>query len=752
MTSNRAWVFGVVGAAATVGLLAHVLHGSHPVAASAIDDGAQLLAGVAASISCWRNGSLAQGRERTWRWLMGAGFTSWSIGQLIWSYYQVFAGVGLPSPSLADVGYLGLPIFALIALLVLAKSGADRRTAVHKPLSRTVLVLDGCIVVASLFMITWETALGTVVRAGAPTDAEFAVAIAYPLSDLVLVTIVGLLLLWRRNVFATPGRLLTLGLGLVSLSVSDSFFAYLVSQGAEEMPPAYDIGFIAGPALIAIAAGLNQAWPGAHARRRNRAGELTYLLLPYFPLAASWVLIVTQLIQQGRIELIEIYFGLIICVMVVARQAFTLLENRTLLERVRDSQILLEYQAFHDPLTGLANRALFHERLVRAVDRHPRLGLLFIDLDDFKLVNDSLGHVAGDTVLREVGERLRSCVRERDTVARLGGDEFAILLDGAESPRAVGERLLAALRYPFFVSGRQVHVTASIGAIDTDGDLSADALMRRVDSAMYEGKQAGKGALVMYRGDFASGTDGRAHPDLPTRLAGALSEGRIGVHFQPIVRVNDGATVAVEALARWTDHVLGPVSPQVFVAAAESSGLIAELDDLVLDEACRIAAGLGPIRLHVNVSASRLGCPLLEGSVRDALRRHNLPGTRLILEITETSRIPDLTDALASVGRLRELGVQLALDDFGAGYNTLAQLHSLPADIVKLDQTLTRDADDALGQSVVAICRSMGMPVIAEGVETQAQVGRIMRWGCEFGQGYLYGRSAPADSLGLTPV
>jgi predicted signal transduction protein with EAL and GGDEF domain len=331
-------------------------------------------------------------------------------------------------------------------------------------------------------------------------------------------------------------------------------------------------------------------------------------------------------------------------------------------------------------------------------------------------------------------------------VARLGGDEFAVLLEGGPDPREIGERLLTVLRTPFVVGGRQVTVSASIGALVPEADLSAEALLRRVDAAMYEGKQAGKGALVVYRGEL----DGRVHPDLPTLLAGALAAGRIGVHFQPIVRIGDGTTVAVEALARWTDDKLGPVSPQVFVAAAENSGLIAELDNLVLDQACRVAAELDRIRLHVNVSASRLGCPTLEGSVRDALQRHGLPGTRLILEITETSRIPDLSDAVASVRRLREFGVQLALDDFGAGYNTLAQLHSLPADIVKLDQALTREADDALGQSVVAICRSMGMPVIAEGIETQAQVGRIVRWGCEFGQGYLYGKSAPLDSLKLS--
>jgi diguanylate cyclase (GGDEF)-like protein len=744
MTSNRGWVYAVAGGAIAVGVLAHILYGAHPVAASAIDDGAQLLAGLAATFSCWRNGFLARGRERSWRWLMGAGFTSWSCGQLIWSWYQVFGGVAMPSPSWADVGYLGLPVFALAALLVLAvrRPGGEGS---HKPYSRAVLLLDGLVVVASLFILTWETALGNVVRAGAPTRAEFIVAIAYPLSDLLLVTIVGLLLVWRRTVLLHQARLLTLGFGMVALAVSDSFFAYLVSQGADEMPPVFDIGFIAGPALVAIAARLNQAWPGVHAKRKMRARELTYLLLPYIPLTATGVLIVIQVTRRGSLDLLEIYFGLIIGALVVLRQAITLLENRSLLERVRDSQILLEYQAFHDPLTGLANRALFHERLARTLERYPRTGLLFIDLDDFKHVNDSLGHAAGDVVLREVGQRLKSCVRANDTVARLGGDEFAIVLEGGPDPRDVGERVLGALRLPFVVAGRQVTVSASIGALVPEADLTADALMRRVDAAMYEGKQAGKGAMVVYRGDLNWAT----HPDLPTLLAGALSAGRIGVHFQPIVRVGDGTIVAVEALARWTDDVLGPVSPQVFVAAAESSGLIGELDNLVLDSACALAADLGRIRLHVNVSASRLGCPMLEGSVRDALQRHGLPGTRLILEITETSRIPDLGDAVASVRRLRELGVQLALDDFGAGYNTLAQLHSLPADIVKLDQALTREADDALGQSVVAICRSMGMPVIAEGIETQAQVGRIIRWGCEFGQGFLYGKSAPLDSLKL---
>jgi len=439
-----------------------------------------------------------------------------------------------------------------------------------------------------------------------------------------------------------------------------------------------------------------------------------------------------------------------------------LLENRMLLERVRYGQARLEYQAFHDPLTGLANRALFHDRLAAAVEanrlENRPIGLLFIDLDDFKLVNDSFGHATGDMVLCGVADRLRTCVSGVDVVARLGGDEFAVLLCGGMQPMEAGERIREVLRLPFRLGDRQVTVSASIGAAvtaDLEPDLTADALLRRVDAAMYGGKQNGKGVMMIYRADLAAW----AHPDLPTMLAAALRgephAGVIEVHYQPIVRLSDGVIVAIESLARWTSPQFGRVPPLVFVAAAERAGLVAALDDLVLEIACRETAALAGLQIHVNISASRLGCPLLEATVRDTLARHGLDGSRLVLEITETSRIPDLEAAAASTRRLREVGVKLAIDDFGTGYNTLAHLHTLPVDTVKLDHSLITptanpERAEAIGRSVVSISNALGISVIAEGVQTQAQAGTLERWGCHLGQGYFYGRPAPLAELRLT--
>lgn len=761
----------VVVAATITGSVAQVLYTDHPSAATFIDDGAQLLAGLLVIVSCVWNGLRESGPERVWRWLLGAGFVGWTAGMSVWAWYRAFGGIALPSPSLADVGFLTLPVFGLVSLLMLA-SNKPRRAHTDpdrsRDLSRLVLVLDGLVVVCSLFILTWGTALGAVVQAGAPTLLEFAVAIAYPASDLVLVTIVVLLIVLRR--VGNRPRVLVLGLGMVALSLSDSVFAYLVSLGAAEMPPIFDIGFIAGPALIAVAVA-DRAKPEADSRHRSRAGasELTYLLLPYAPLAATGLLLLVQVLRGMPIDAVERIAGAVVIAMVIARQLITLLENTLLLERVRDGQARLRYQAFHDSLTGLANRALFRDRLSDAVERHRReelqIGLLFVDLDDFKLVNDSLGHEAGDIVLCAVAQRLRDCVRGADMVARLGGDEFALLLHGDSDPQRVGQRVLESLRSPFYVAGRSITVSASIGAAATglpEPDLTSDAFLRRVDTAMYGGKQAGKGILQVYRTDRAD----LHHADLPTLLAAALKgdafAGSIEVHYQPIVRMTDGAVVAVEALARWDSPLFGAVPPQVFVAAAERAGLVSELDDLVLDLACReamsVLSGLNGqrLRVHVNVSATRIGYPLLELAIRAALSRYGLPGDRLVVEITETRRVADLAMAAQSVRRIQEMGVSLALDDFGAGYQALSHLHALPIDVVKLDRVLTTlDGDggrsNALGRSVVAIAHDMGVEVIAEGVETLAQVSQLTSWGCDLGQGYLFGHPNPVISEALKP-
>lgn len=335
----------------------------------------------------------------------------------------------------------------------------------------------------------------------------------------------------------------------------------------------------------------------------------------------------------------------------------------------------------------------------------------------------------------------------------------------AAEAEAIGERVLATLREPYVLDGRSITVGVSIGLVTAEpGDrLSADLLLRRADAAMYAVKRRGKGALIRYTGPRDAGPNA----DLPHLLAGALAgspaAAGFDVHYQPIVRLTDGATVAVEALARWTDPVAGPVHPDVFVTMAERTGLVSAIDDFVLDRACADAMTLAelhgrPIGVHVNVSAGRLAGQGVEDAVRAALARHDLPPERLIIEITETLRIPDLPYAAALVERLRALGVQVALDDFGSGYNALAQLHAIPVDIVKLDSTLTDvdaspDRAGALCRSVLAICAELGITVVAEGLETRERAQALAGLGCPLGQGYLYGAPAPLSRLeNITPT
>jgi diguanylate cyclase (GGDEF)-like protein len=745
---------------ATVGVVVAVSLSSFGLlgdpSSTVVDDVAQLAGGLAATVACLWSARRRSGPDQTWRLLMALAMGGWSAGQAIWSWYQVFGDTELPSPSLADIGYFMLPVFAFLALLVLAKeseAGEVRRR------SHWVFALDGLVVVGSLFIVTWSTALGATVRAGAPTPMAFAVAIGYPVTDLILVVMVILLVATYRG---RRPQLVLLGLGLIGISVSDSIFAYLVASGAPQMSPILNTGFVAGPALIAVAALAQVPVRHRDGSRYGRVGEWPYLLAPYLPVLAAGGLVLGKTISTGSPGATTVYVGMLIGALVVIRQTIALRDNAVLLRQVVDAQDRLTYLAFHDPLTGLANRTYFHDRLAAAVAQGRGIAVTVVDLDDFKVVNDTLGHGTGDAILQAVAERLRACAGRGATIARLDGDEFAVLVEAdVEQSRELGARILAALTQPYSDGGRPVSVGASVGVVlanASEAALTAEALTRRADAAMHLAKRRSKGGMVVYEPAIAAAL---GDPDLPMLLAAALrGDGGFEVHYQPVVRMDHGradqatAPVAVEALARWTHPTLGPVPPDVFVAAAERAGIIAELDNLVLDRACQEAVALaerdGPLDMHVNVCASRLCEPELEESVRAALDRYELPGNRLVLEITETSRVTDLDAAARTIAALRELGIRFAMDDFGTGYNTLAQLHLLPVDIVKLCQAHTavdgEERVEALCRSVVSICQALGLTVIAEGVETASQADILARLGCQLGQGYLYGRPAPLDS------
>jgi diguanylate cyclase (GGDEF)-like protein/PAS domain S-box-containing protein len=430
----------------------------------------------------------------------------------------------------------------------------------------------------------------------------------------------------------------------------------------------------------------------------------------------------------------------------------------------------LKHQAFHDPLTGLANRALFTDRLQNALDRRSRrsgpsapLAILFLDLDDFKAVNDGMGHAAGDTLLTDIGARLETCLRAGDTAARVGGDEFAILLDERVTVRVaegVARRVLDALREPFTVLGRSIAMRASVGISVTGHEgtdaTDADTLLRNADVAMYQAKLAGKGRYEIFVPAMHGAAIARLQ--LRTDLERALERDELEVLYQPIVELATGEQAGVEALLRWNHAEQGTLLPTTFLAAAEETGLVVPIGRWTLEAACRQAAAWrdqgawqtagGAARLvSVNLSVAQLRDTTLLERLRRALVEYRLPPGSLVLEITESALLEDTEERISGLYALKDLGVLLAIDDFGTGYSSFSYLRRLPIDILQLDRsfvsTIDARADDrVVANAILDLGRTLGMRVIAEGIETDAQREVLTELGCELGQGFLFGRPA----------
>ncbi|MCW2665508.1 MAG: hypothetical protein JWN57_470 [Frankiales bacterium] len=428
----------------------------------------------------------------------------------------------------------------------------------------------------------------------------------------------------------------------------------------------------------------------------------------------------------------------------------------------------LAHRALHDPLTGLPNRRQLLEQVaVHLANGEEALAVLFLDLDDFKLVNDSLGHDAGDRLLVEVGERLKGAVREGDLVARFGGDEFAVLcraVSNEQEAAPVAHRLLEALRRPVLLDGRECAIGGSVGVVLSTGPTaagSAEGLLRDADVAMYQAKNSGKGSWALF--DEKAREQAQDRLALVTDLRRALAAGEVTVAYQPIVSVGEpgdplGAMTGVEALARWMHPIRGAVPPQVFVELAEQNGLVVTLGRHVLETACRQlvawsgASGAAPPgSVSVNVSPIQLRQPDFAEVVAGVLAETGLPGNRLCLELTETVVMLDPDAAVRTFQALRRLGVRIALDDFGTGYSSLALLRNLPVDQLKIDRSFLSGyhgpGADPVFATIVSLAASLGLLAVAEGVETPEQLEQLRRLGCPLAQGYLFGRPVPAGEL-----
>ncbi|HUA49805.1 MAG TPA: EAL domain-containing protein [Solirubrobacteraceae bacterium] len=426
----------------------------------------------------------------------------------------------------------------------------------------------------------------------------------------------------------------------------------------------------------------------------------------------------------------------------------------------------LHHQAYHDPLTSLANRALFTDKVKEAIaQKRGEVAVLFIDLDDFKTVNDSLGHAAGDELLVSVASRLRACLRPEDLVARLGGDEFAVMVEDPRDAEAAGvtvaRRIMEAFVLPVGVGSESVAVYVSVGIATTHiGDFSAEELIRDADVAMYKAKTTGKGHFQVFHPSMGAAVLERH--GLKEELRLAIERQELTLYFQPIVDIDTGVVVAEEALVRWEHPRRGLVGPSEFVPLAEETGLILSLGQYVLEEACQQARrwqtegpggslGAPAIAVHVNLSAVELRDPELVGRVRATLAATEVDPRSIVFEITESVLLEDSERVSATIAALRSLGARFALDDFGTGYSSLSYLHTLPFDMLKIAKSfvdgLARGGREAsFVRMIIELARTLGVTVIAEGIETPDQVTALVALECDLGQGFYLGRPEPVHS------
>ena len=721
-----AWV---AGAGALPAALMGTAHDSVPWS-----NFAGTLAGVAAAAALVRAAMLTQDRDAgAWR-LLAWGAVAWLVGQVFWDYYAIGAPVQIP----AHGGYLLFALISAFGLARVASFGTETRTIVLE--SIPVVVASGAIIGAALYVPMSESQLPAVDRW---------IDLSYPVMyAAVPVVMAQVMLSGRLRIYRRPDLILIF-LGAVTEAVAFTAWAPLLLRETYEVGTALDLVWTVGMVLITIGALLHPAHGRMleAARRRRFANVLPGLMLLGLLASlvfgsiydwASWHLIILELGTLG--------VGALIAARMVALSR----------EQYRAAQEM-KYLALHDALTELPNRTLFIDRLEHAMRAAARGGdwtaVLFMDVDDFKHVNDVFGHTSGDKLLAAVAERLGSTVRPGDTVARFGGDEFTVLCGAISDPEdatRVAYRITRALAEPVLVGERELHVNVSIGiALAHAGAGTAESLVRDADTAMYRAKSQGRGLVEVF--DEAVRERLLERLRIEDALRHARNAGELKVAYQPLVRMSDQRILGFEALMRWESATLGPVSPAVFIPIAEQSGQILTLGAWVLERSCTDIAVLrdahpeADLEVAVNISGRQLLDPGLTEVVRRALDVSGLPAQALALEITESALVDEAQHVRVMLCELRAMGVRVLLDDFGTGFSSLAYLKRFPVDALKIDQTfvaglLTDPEDRAIVSAIIGIAEALDLDLIAEGVETEPQATELGRLGCEIAQGFHYGR------------
>ena len=733
-TRTGTLIVAVAAAVSFLGFAGFLLSGvASEDTAKAVDDIGIVLFSVVALVFSGNAARSAEGRLRAAWTALSLALTAWTVGEIIWTYDELVLG-GIPFPSLADAFFLLFPVGAAVALLLFRNrrgEGSDIR-----------VLLDGFIVAGSLFGISWVLVLSRIYEAGAASTFEFVLLLAYPLADLVLLTVATIVLIGAPAGQRVPITLVTLG--LACMAIADSAYAYLSVQDEYLSGTPTDIGWVAGLLLLTIAATV-----GRFELDDERAvDEIPGWASVWLPLAPVLMAGMTMTLSRSdaRSSNPVVAVGFMVVVAVLVRQFLAVRENRQLIATVAA-------QAFRDPLTGLPNRSLFHDRLDHALQMRERygtsVGVMVLDLDDFKLVNDNLGHSAGDDLLTMVGERLSDAVRTGDTVARLGGDEFAVLVEGdPEQTRLIAQQVLAAFDAPISLEGHDLLVRPSLGLAiaATAEEVSPDDLIKHADSQMYAAKRSARSPV----------TGGGEAVQLVGELRRAVEKDELSLLYQPQFDLRTSQMVGVEALLRWVHPTRGVISPDEFLPLVRGHQLMGPITEFVLDRAlddARRWSDLGlDLPVAVNLSATALAVADLPERIGAALAARGLIASALVVEITEDLFLEDSAAARHILMRLREKGIQIAIDDFGSGYSALWYLRDLPVDKVKLDRSFVAPiASDpkaaAVARAVIDLAHVLLMTTVAEGVEDEQTAQLLQRYGCDVAQGYLYSPPVTAEEI-----
>ncbi|MBB3603808.1 diguanylate cyclase (GGDEF)-like protein [Mycolicibacterium sp. BK556] len=692
------------------------------------------------------------GRLRAAWIAMTVGMAGWALGEVLWAYYEIALDEP-PFPSLADAAYLVMPVGFCVGLLLFpADSGQSR--------GRTLL--DGVIVAGSLFVVSWVTILSPMYAAGSDSPAAMVISLAYPISDVVILTIAATA--WLRAAKDQRRVLAMLTIAIACIALSDSGFTYLSAEDAYSSGNFIDIGWVAGLLLIMVAATASRDAVGLPPTQAALTGWAP-VWFPYAPLLLAGIIAAAEPATIFQTPMVEAV-GALLILAVLGRQYLAATENRRLLATVAE-------QALRDPLTGLANRAMFSDRLQEAMQRRERdhvcVALIILDLNDFKVVNDTLGHPAGDELLNRVGERILGCVRNSETVARLGGDEFVVLVDDDSADVYAGQiaaRVAESFDKPFAIDGHELFIRPSVGLAVAGADeagVSAEALVKRADMAMYAAKRTRTAGVhtfapelgvsnppddgVSQRAPTTPSTADMAAVQLLGELRQAIDSVELTLLYQPKFNLLTGAMVGVEALVRWPHHRRGLLSPDEFLPLVRHHGLMRPVTDLVINTALDAVLqwhqeGL-QLPVAVNMSAPLLADPHLPTRIRRALAERNLPASALTVEITEDLVLGNIEGTRDVLNQLRCSGIRIAIDDFGSGYSTLSYLCELPVDEVKLDRKLvlpilTDVRVATVVRAVIALAHELGLIVVAEGVEDATTAARLTEFGCDVVQGFYF--------------